>query len=239
MTGRAAALDTVPGLRQLAARQHRIVSRAQLGALGVTCDHVRSQVAAVRWRALGRHVVALQTGALSREQRAWVGIVHGGVDARSRVPLLWSIWGCAGGRHGRSTWSSRITGRPGSSQASSCTEAGTWTLRPVVVREHWSARPRLGPRSTPPAGRPRLAPPRASCSPSYGVVSPPPTSSRRGSRRAATEEARLGGGCRRPRRERRGGVRRRGRRGAPRPPGRAPRAPAADGHPHRVRPAPG
>jgi very-short-patch-repair endonuclease len=78
MTGRAQALDLVPGLRALARTQQGVVRRDQLAALGVTHDHVRSQVGAQRWIAIGPRVVVLSTGVLTRRQRRAVGVVHAG-----------------------------------------------------------------------------------------------------------------------------------------------------------------
>lgn len=78
MTGRSHALDLVPGLRDLAQAQLGVVRRDQLRDLGVSHHHVRRQVQAERWRALGPHAVVLQTGALSRQQRLSLGVVHAG-----------------------------------------------------------------------------------------------------------------------------------------------------------------
>ncbi len=78
MTGRTHALDLVPGLRELARAQLGVVRRDQLRDLGVGHHHVRRQVQAERWRAMGPHAVALQTGALSRRQWLRLGAVHAG-----------------------------------------------------------------------------------------------------------------------------------------------------------------
>ena len=81
MTGRAHALDLVPGLLPLARSQDGVLHRDQLRELGVSHRHVRRQVDAERWRVYGPHAVVLQTGALSRAQRRAVAVVHSGKRA--------------------------------------------------------------------------------------------------------------------------------------------------------------
>lgn len=81
MSGRRDVLDRVPGLRALALSQDLVVRRSQLRDLGVTRLHVGSQVAAGRWRCIGPHVVVLTTGALSRRQQMYVGLLHAGRDS--------------------------------------------------------------------------------------------------------------------------------------------------------------
>jgi very-short-patch-repair endonuclease len=71
-------LDLVPGLRELARAQLGVVRRDQLRTLGVTHDHVRTQVRAQRWTAIGPRVVVLSRGALTRAQRRAVGLAHAG-----------------------------------------------------------------------------------------------------------------------------------------------------------------
>lgn len=75
MTGRAGFLDDVGGLRELARRQAGVVSRRQLGALGVTAGHIEHQVRACRWRRTSRDVVVLHRGPLSRRSRLWVAVL--------------------------------------------------------------------------------------------------------------------------------------------------------------------
>lgn len=64
----------------MACEQDFVVRRSQLLSLGVTRLHVRSHVAAGRWRALGPNVVALTTGPLSRRQEMLAGLLHVGRD---------------------------------------------------------------------------------------------------------------------------------------------------------------
>ncbi len=78
MTGRTHPLDTVPGLRELARAQRAVVRRDQLRELGVLRHHVRNQVVAQRWTAIGTRVVVLTTGVLTRAQRRAVGVAHAG-----------------------------------------------------------------------------------------------------------------------------------------------------------------
>jgi hypothetical protein len=81
MTGRTRPLQTVPGLLELADRQCGIVRRSQLAELGVTHHHVRRQLDAQRWQAIGPRLVAVLTGALVAEQRRWAGQLHVGLDS--------------------------------------------------------------------------------------------------------------------------------------------------------------
>jgi hypothetical protein len=87
MTGRAHAIDVVPGLRALAARQNAVCSRRQLAALGVTARHVDYQVAARRWRAVASEVVVLHHGPLVREARYWAAVLGAGT-----VPVALACW---------------------------------------------------------------------------------------------------------------------------------------------------
>jgi very-short-patch-repair endonuclease len=82
MSGRSHALESVPGLAELARRQSGVVDRRQLLDLGVTRHHVRRQVGALRWTVRGPHVVVLQTGPLSRTQEWWAATLHCGPAAR-------------------------------------------------------------------------------------------------------------------------------------------------------------
>jgi very-short-patch-repair endonuclease len=81
MTGRSHPLDLVPGLRELARAQRGVVRRDQLRALGVTRHHVRSQIEAQRWRAIGPRAVVLTTGVLTRSQSRAVAAAHAGPSA--------------------------------------------------------------------------------------------------------------------------------------------------------------
>jgi very-short-patch-repair endonuclease len=58
----------------VAAGQGGVVSRRQLRELGITHDHVRNEVAAERWVALGRQGVAIHLGPLPVIARAWSAI---------------------------------------------------------------------------------------------------------------------------------------------------------------------
>jgi hypothetical protein len=69
--------STPPGLDRLARRQADVVSRAQLAALGVDRHMVSRREASRIWRLLGPRVVVLHRGVLTREQRWWVGVLHG------------------------------------------------------------------------------------------------------------------------------------------------------------------
>jgi very-short-patch-repair endonuclease len=81
MTGRTHPLESVPGLRELARAQRGVVRRDQLRALGVTRHHVRSQIEAQRWRAIGPRAVVLTTGVLTRSQSRAVAAAHAGPRA--------------------------------------------------------------------------------------------------------------------------------------------------------------
>lgn len=81
MSGRTRPLARIAGLLPLADAQMGVVSRAQLAELGVTRHHVRRQLDAQRWQAIGTRVVALMTGALDPEQQLWVAVAHCGVSS--------------------------------------------------------------------------------------------------------------------------------------------------------------
>jgi hypothetical protein len=66
-----------PGLERLARRQVDVVSRAQLAALGVDRHMVSRREASRVWRPVGPRAVVLHRGVLTREQRWWVGVLHG------------------------------------------------------------------------------------------------------------------------------------------------------------------
>lgn len=93
MTGRAHALDRVPGLREIAQAQLGVVRRDQLRALGVSHHHVRRQLEAERWQCIGPHAVVLQSGSLSRGQWLVLGPVHAGPGSELD---LWSALERAG-----------------------------------------------------------------------------------------------------------------------------------------------
>lgn len=63
---------------ELAARQGGMISRRQLREVGVDRWRVRNQVRAGRWVQRSALVVGTTTGPLSREQLAWLGVLHAG-----------------------------------------------------------------------------------------------------------------------------------------------------------------
>lgn len=81
MSGRTRPLARIPGLLPLADAQLGVMSRSQLAGLGVTRHHIRRQLDAQRWQAIGSRVVVLMTGALDPEQQLWVAVAHGGMRA--------------------------------------------------------------------------------------------------------------------------------------------------------------
>jgi hypothetical protein len=67
--------------RPLAARQHGMLARRQLNALGLDHNHVRHQVEAERWALRTPTVVSTTTGPLTFMHRVWLGLLHAGRDA--------------------------------------------------------------------------------------------------------------------------------------------------------------
>ncbi len=67
--------------RHLAAQQHGMLARRQLNALGLDHNYVRHQVEAERWVLRTPTVVSTTTGALTFDQRVWLGVLHAGRDA--------------------------------------------------------------------------------------------------------------------------------------------------------------
>src|SRR5512146_1646156 len=63
---------------RLAREQEGVVSRAQLRAVGFTRFQLRNRIEAHRWQRIGPRVAVLHTGPLTRRQRWWVGVLHGG-----------------------------------------------------------------------------------------------------------------------------------------------------------------
>src|SRR5690242_435564 len=57
--------------RELAGRHGGVVSRKQLRLVGITHDHIRNEVTAQRWAAIGRQAVAVHRGPLPIQARAW------------------------------------------------------------------------------------------------------------------------------------------------------------------------
>lgn len=67
--------------RSVAARQGGLITRAQLRELGVARWAVQHRVETERWVAHGPLVISTTTGALTREQLMWLGVLHAGPDA--------------------------------------------------------------------------------------------------------------------------------------------------------------
>lgn len=68
-------------LLELAEPQGGVLSRRQLYRAGVSRGEVRWQVRASRWQRVGRHSVALHTGALSQQALWWSAVFEGGPRA--------------------------------------------------------------------------------------------------------------------------------------------------------------
>lgn len=62
--------------RDLAARQAGLLSRTQLRALGIDRWSVRNKVASERWTAISTSVISTTTGALTRDQLMWAGVLQ-------------------------------------------------------------------------------------------------------------------------------------------------------------------
>ncbi|HWV78020.1 MAG TPA: hypothetical protein VN027_12000 [Isoptericola sp.] len=75
MTGSARLYIDVPGLRDLADRQRGVVTRGQVGRLGMTPDHVEQQLRSLRWRALSEQVLVVHRGPLTRAASLWVAVL--------------------------------------------------------------------------------------------------------------------------------------------------------------------
>jgi hypothetical protein len=65
----------------LARRQHGLLARRQLNAMGIDADRVRNQLAARRWASRSRLVVSTFTGPLGWPERVWLGALHAGGTA--------------------------------------------------------------------------------------------------------------------------------------------------------------
>jgi len=68
-------------VRALAQAQAGVLSRTQLYAAGCSRAEVRANVRARRWRALGRHTIAIEYGPLVREAIYWSAVLEGGPRA--------------------------------------------------------------------------------------------------------------------------------------------------------------
>jgi hypothetical protein len=96
---------TVDGVNDVLPRlideQAGMVARRQLTHHGVDADRVRDQIAAGRWVERTPRVVSTFTGALTRDQRAWLAVLHAG--PRSMLGGL-----SAAERHGLKGWEREI-----------------------------------------------------------------------------------------------------------------------------------
>lgn len=75
MTGSARLYRAVPGLADLVHRQGGVVTRHQLGRLGMTPGHVDQQLCSLRWGALSEQVLVAHRGPLTRATRRWVAVL--------------------------------------------------------------------------------------------------------------------------------------------------------------------
>ena len=73
--------NRVPEVAALAARQLGVLHRAQLRDLGVSHGRVEHEIDVGRWVAAAPDVVAAQNAGLTRSQRMWLGVLHGGPRA--------------------------------------------------------------------------------------------------------------------------------------------------------------
>lgn len=94
-TGHTAGMDQ--RIERLISAQAGMVARRQLTALGMDWDAAHRQVMAGRWAERTPRVVSVVTGALTIEQRRWLGVLHAG--PRSMLGNL-----TAGARHGLTGW---------------------------------------------------------------------------------------------------------------------------------------
>lgn len=79
-----------------AAAQGGVTSRRRLKALGVTRWQIRAEIRAGRWRAHGRHTVAVHTAELTREASWWWAVFETGGDAALAGPTALEAGGLRG-----------------------------------------------------------------------------------------------------------------------------------------------
>ena len=96
MSGSARAFDEVPGLRALVRRQAGVVSRSQLAALGVTDGHIRSHIAARRWRTVSGTLVVTHLGPLTLEARHWPAVLGAPEDSVLGAHTALTVLGLSG-----------------------------------------------------------------------------------------------------------------------------------------------
>ncbi|MFP3714620.1 hypothetical protein [Puerhibacterium sp. TATVAM-FAB25] len=124
MTGSRQALQDT-ALAALALRQHGVVNREQLRALGYRRGHVAEHVAAGRWRLVCQDLVIVHTGPLDADGRLWLAVLGAPGDV-----AVGSWTGLA--RHGLTGWD-----RPGQHVV---VPRGAKPFRPVGVVVHESRR---------------------------------------------------------------------------------------------------
>lgn len=98
MTGTTTVYTTTPGLAALLRRQHQLVTRAQLAALGVDAGHVAHHLRALRWRCLSSTVLVTHRGPLSRAAQQWAALL--GAPAGSVIGAWTALE-----QHGITGWS--------------------------------------------------------------------------------------------------------------------------------------
>jgi very-short-patch-repair endonuclease len=85
------------GWREVARSQEGLIARRQLRRLGQDKEFVRTQLRAGRWQEVSAVVLATTTGALTRDQLMWAGVLHAGPG--SAVGTLTALE-----RHGLRNW---------------------------------------------------------------------------------------------------------------------------------------
>lgn len=71
----------VPGLKEVVAEQHGVVTVAQLKAVGLSAEFARARVRAGRWQRPHRQVYAVFSGELDRRAKIWAAILRCGPGA--------------------------------------------------------------------------------------------------------------------------------------------------------------
>lgn len=122
MPGYSALWPTAETVGDLARRQHEVVARPQLHALGVTRGHLRHEVRARRWRLAGQRAVILHRGEPTPVQRIWVALLNAGPRAAAGGLTAAALDGLAGSRRPPRTRLDR-----------SLVDAATWATDPVFA----------------------------------------------------------------------------------------------------------
>jgi hypothetical protein len=78
---RVATAISSPAFRELAQRQHQVVSRRQLHQVELTWHHVDARIRAGVWQELGPSVFLPHGGPLSEQQKLGAAVLHGGKGA--------------------------------------------------------------------------------------------------------------------------------------------------------------